>query len=206
MPKELDTSWFDLKKYDKLNELDLCQWARLLSLRGCLYEGMLTDRLPDIKENPISADFDLLELDEKSTVYSVDPFRIPLYLNNSMQELVMVNLLATDEQVMRDFQYWLTEYRKAKRHKYEARKKNFTNKDVSEWIEYRVLPYMDLMIVAKLEGKTITNFKAGTLLFPDNVDIDVDPTERVRRTIKPKARLLLKYSALTAIRSQSYSA
>ncbi len=36
MSKELDTSWFDLKNYDKLNELDLGGWCKQLTARHCL--------------------------------------------------------------------------------------------------------------------------------------------------------------------------
>lgn len=64
MLKKTDISWFDLRKYDKLNEVDLIGWHRQIQIRTYLlnhedypeypYAGMWIDR---IKINPIFSSF-----------------------------------------------------------------------------------------------------------------------------------------------------
>jgi hypothetical protein len=112
--------------------------------------------------------------------------------------IVGVDLGASDEQIMSDFRHWLTEYKKFTG--YKSPKRNFTDKDLSEWVEYRILPYIDLKSVAKFEGKIITQAKMARLIFPNEYDIDI--TERLRRTTKPKADWLFSYSTTSAILAQ----
>jgi hypothetical protein len=251
--KELDTSWFDLKNYDKLSELDLFGWQCQLAMRSYMqnYESTAALWRERIKSQPIIAynDHDdwewdcyeehrshpfntvsvksmsavnawyggnddrlsdiwrCCELDNKFDITEEEQELISKPLDIFYKERgidihdyghfhsVEVSLLATDEQIMSDFHYWLTGYRKAI--SYESHKKNFTDKDLSEWIEYRVLPYIDLMLIAKLEGKSITQAKAARLIFPDEHDIDI--TERLRRTTKVKADWLFKDSIIYAI-------
>jgi len=64
---------------------------------------------------------------------------------------------------MSDFRHWLTEYRKAIG--CESKKKNFTDKNLSEWVQWRLLPYIDLMLVANFEKKTMTQANAAWLIF-----------------------------------------
>ncbi len=256
MSKELDTSWFDLKNYDKLNELDLQGWHSQLSTRAFYFEDkkLAVSLCDNIKKNPIitnyddydyrwgdwkkyikypfntlsiasttvfefwnfvKLDYDLadvwkrcqLELESDCTDTQQELFSTPLsrfLVDRNIGDLgthyVTINLSATDEQIMSDFRHWLTEYRKAMGQGYESHKRNFTDKDLSEWIEYRVLPYLDLMMIAKLEGKKMTQAQAARLIFPDEYDVDI--TERLRRTTKQKAEWLLKYSTIYALGSQ----
>lgn len=208
MSTELDVSWFDLKKYDALAEQDLTQWFKLLSMREVL--GIMKtpdkEKIEDIKRNPLSDDakFDgFLRLKQsrgstrKSTIYPVSRFNIPLTLNDSQTEFIGIDLSASDEQVRNDFEKWLKDYRKNTEHKHEPVKKNFTDKDMSKWVEYRVLPYLDLMLVAKYEGKKIRQKKIVELIFPDYVELD-----KLRKTIKPEAERLMKYKTLSAIAAQ----
>jgi hypothetical protein len=266
--KELDTSWFDLKKYDKLNELDLGGWCKQLTARHCLMSfcdddvaerGIQVQR-SGIKETPIIPKFnyefffrrkntthpfntssiesttafhiwtlrehkldvwECCELrnfsgdnqgyfihDKKKLRKLMDERRklinepIDLILKGSEMESrshnLVVHLNATDEQIMKDFRHWLTEYRKAVEH--EAHKRNFTDKDLREWVEYRVLPYLDLMLIAQLEGKSITQAQMARLIFPDEHTVDI--TDRLRRTTKTKAEWLFKDSTVQAIQAQ----
>jgi hypothetical protein len=111
---------------------------------------------------------------------------------------VTVDLTATDEQITNDFKHWLTKYRQVIGHK--SRETNFTDNDLREWVKYRVLPYFDLMLVLKLEGKSITQAQAARLIFPDEYDVDI--TERLRRTTKQKADNLFNHSAVVAMQVQ----
>ena len=42
MSKEFDTSWFDLKNYDKLNELDLYGWVEQIGIRQAAFDDIET--------------------------------------------------------------------------------------------------------------------------------------------------------------------
>ena len=111
---------------------------------------------------------------------------------------VSVNLSATDEQIMGDFRHWLTHYRNIVG--LASRAQGFTEKDFSDWIDSGVIPYIDLKLWAISENCTITQNTYGNALFPD--DIDVDTTDRIRRTTTPKANLLLQESTARALSFQ----
>lgn len=67
------------------------------------------------------------------------------------QAHVVIDLSATDKQLIYDFSQWLKNFRKEID---VMRSKNFyTQKDFDYWIEYGVIPYLDLMLIAKIEGK-----------------------------------------------------
>ncbi len=109
-----------------------------------------------------------------------------------------IDLTATDEQILSDFQHWLTEYRKATG--YESNKNNFTDKDLNYWHELRLLPYIDLTLSAAIEGKKITQAKIANLIFSDYQHIDT--VDKLRRTTKPKAEWLLRNETVSAIEAQ----
>jgi hypothetical protein len=276
MAKKLDTSWFNLKNYDKLSTLDLSGWYRQISMRNYLHflvdnkkslRGMFRGdpgpmrcliELPpwyeDIKTNPIFANpphdwgawrechlkhtfntlsvmgttpfqfwlgvnedrlrsSDVWKYCELEHANDATPEQVALIntpINSLLNEIdsdgvdpafVTIDLTATDEQIMSDFRHWLTEYRKAIG--YESHKKNFTDKNLSEWVEWRLLPYIDLMLVAKVEKKEITQNKAARLIFSDEYEVDI--VDRLRRTTKPKAEWLMSKKTQQAIKIQLHA-
>lgn len=108
---------------------------------------------------------------------------------------VTIDLTATDEQILSDFQHWLTEYRKATG--YQSNKTNFTDKDLADWRKYQVLPYIDLTLSRDIEGKRMTQTKIASLIF-NGID---DPVGALRTT-KKKAEWLLKCETLATIEAQ----
>lgn len=138
-----------------------------------------------------------------------DPFNIPVDLifrrNPKISDMLFTNLLVnlsgTDEQIKKDFLYWLENYRKLMG--YYAPKRDFTEKNFNEWVSMQLLPYIDLSLIALYERTSITQYKLGCLLFPD--DIEIDSTERIRRTVKPKAEWLLNDSTSISMQAQVYS-
>lgn len=64
---------------------------------------------------------------------------------------VVINLSATDEQIKNDVNHWLTHYRKAVA--YQRQKKLFNQVDFDYWVEYGVIPYLDLVLIAKTMEK-----------------------------------------------------
>jgi len=72
---------------------------------------------------------------------------------------VMVDIAATDEQIMADFRHWLTHFRKAIG--IQAPAQNITEKDFRVWIEARVLPYIDLHLWSLVHRRQITQNVMG---------------------------------------------
>lgn len=268
MSKELDTSWFDLKKYDELSELDLSGWHTQIETRNIILNATQIDLDDDdndrdlelikkMQKNPIWRDrdgnvsfewephpnlvaypFNTYSVYSTPTIemwferhseegddfndtfsdifrlceeydYRINPERDALiytpydFLYQKIgiepdEANVRVNLTATDEQILSDFKHWLTEYRKATG--YESRKNNFTDKDLACWYNSRLLPYIDLMLSAEIEGKKITDAKIASLIFPDERNVDI--VDKLRRTVRPKADWLLRNETSKAIEAQ----
>ena len=86
---------------------------------------------------------------------------------------------------------------------YNSSKKNFTDKNLSDWMQWRLLPYIDLMLAAAIEKKEITQPKMARLIFNDEYEVDI--VDRLRRTTKPKAEWLIKEETLLAINAQLHA-
>jgi hypothetical protein len=280
MAKKFDTSWFNLKNYQGLKDLDLYGWYRQLAIRERIksillsdgdilkiegkglnnFEGIelleaLSERkllagiewearyaepalrwVERIKSHPI---LDLNDLNEETSglkypfnTYSVtsipawDFYLIVndgdlskvwrtcdnLYNEGEVTEEqgkligapydllaiedgilgsnglahVTVDLTATDEQIKEDFCHWLTEYRKVINFGPKNKKQNkfFTREDLSHWEEERLLPYIDLWLITKVEGKRITYPDRAKLIFNDELKSvpNSDPILGVCRT------------------------
>jgi hypothetical protein len=112
--------------------------------------------------------------------------------------MLTVNLGATDEQLITDFGEWLKTHRSITN--YKIREKRFTSKDFSKWISHKVLPYLDLSLIADAENKLLTQNLLGRMLFPDEYNVDL--TERIRRSVKPLAEWLLDKKTIQALSFQ----
>ena len=114
---------------------------------------------------------------------------------------ITVDLRASDEDLILEFKNWLYEKRKSQKD-IEFREKMFGEKEFSDWIKNRILPYLDLTIIAKAKGIKITNALMGNLLFPD--DIEVDVAEKVRKTVKPMAKKVMSIAFLGALQVAAF--
>ena len=151
-----------------------------------------------------------LELDDDSDAYKdVDEVRYNACKNQCENDEAFfhlsVDLYATDEQIVNDFEFWLVEARKKYNRKpaqespdpkRTKKKKNFSDKDMGIWVNDRIIQYLDLKIISAFEEKKITNEGLGEILFPD---ISGD---KVRRTVKDKALLLISDEMMKAFASQ----
>lgn len=274
MSKDFDTSWFDLKNYDKLKELDLQGWITQIALRNLVYkfDDAAQNYKEVIKNNPVyipiamtwedafaakryakalEVDPNAIDTYEKDTSRTIDlndwrnngsnlpfntysvrgtPLSSHLHLaNDSRLNLdciydesktgftadmiykeqhidmlgdnvthVTVDLAANDRQIMRDFSYWLTEYRKITGN--EETQKNVTQSNFKRWIKNGVIPYLDLKLISKLEDKKITASKLAYLIFPDEYEIGI--TGRITDTTKPEAMRLIEDYVIAGLRAQ----
>jgi hypothetical protein len=115
---------------------------------------------------------------------------------------VLVDLNASDEQIIHDFKEWLKTERQDSNFN-DVLQKLFTRTNFDEWAKYGILPYLDLVIWQKATGTKLKQAVMGHLIFPDYDECN-DPAERIRRTTKPKAESIIdvKGHTLRALKEQ----
>jgi hypothetical protein len=112
---------------------------------------------------------------------------------------VRIDLNASDQQLKDDFDYWLKNYRNAT--EIYSNRKYFSQSDLKRWFEFCAIPYLDLLLIAKIEDKKITQHRLANLIFPNEFDVDV--VGRLRDTTKPMADILKKHDTLELISLQA---
>ena len=112
---------------------------------------------------------------------------------------LIVDLNAADKQIIDDFQSWLKVIRELLNVK--APKTTFSENKFKQWTNSRVLPYIDLSLWSRAENVWIKDKLYGDILFPE--EIDIDTTERIRKTTRPLARRLLTGTTLAALQLQA---
>jgi hypothetical protein len=117
--------------------------------------------------------------------------------NEGMDGLpVWVDLNADDEHLIASFGKWLSRVRLE--FGPANRSQSWSERSLQSWIDFRVLPFIDLNIYcSRIAELQLTQAVAGSLLFPDEIDVDL--TERVRKVVIPLAERLLSYSFLLAL-------
>ncbi len=113
--------------------------------------------------------------------------------------LLTIDRGATDKQLENDFSQWLKNHRTVT--EYTARARRFNLVDFKRWSDNKLLPYLDLTLIANVEGKELTQNKLGELLFPNEFDAGL--IERIRKTVKPLAEWLISNKTLAALKCQA---
>ena len=117
--------------------------------------------------------------------YAPYDFHFKQYLGmdyNPSMAHVTVDLHATDEQIEIDFSHWLLHYRKDTGHcvpKKKIHEKLFTQEVFDAWIDDGLIPYLDLVLIAEIEGKSITQEELGELIFPGEADRTWDISHKI---------------------------
>lgn len=137
----------------------------------------------------------------------------PVFMNSNSKKIepvgdeknlqIVVSIAATDEQIIKDFTSWLKNIRSHK-NMGPTEKKNFNKKNINEWIEFKLIPYVDLAIWAASRNSVITQSLMANLLFPqspDDGDIFYD-AERIRKSTKRKAEYLMSPICVKALDMQ----
>ena len=99
-------------------------------------------------------------------------------------DYVAIDAEAPDDVLIEDFKQWLKQRREV-----FGKAPAITENDLRKWSQHRVLPYLDLTILANLAGVTLTNYVIGCKLFADLNEIDL--AEKVRKTTAPLAEWLI---------------
>ena len=112
---------------------------------------------------------------------------------------IKINLYATDEKLRNDFDQWLKDIRKSTGYednipknvskKKLSKKKLYIQEDFDHWIKFGVIPYLDLMLVADIEYKVITQEELAPLIFPNESALDT--YTRISQITKPTADQLI---------------
>jgi hypothetical protein len=124
------------------------------------------------------------------------------YPNNPDAHLV-IDLSASDNQILKDIQTWLNEYRKASKlpqasnaHYFDRREKN--------WLYWRVVPYLDLFLWSKISGVSI---KKSVIIFSIFYGSDYEKKKALDTLSKstiPAAQELLTEYGWDSLHSRSY--
>lgn len=103
----------------------------------------------------------------------------------SCSKLLTVNLQETDEIILGEFKKWLSEQRVERGDSIKRSSKQIDDKTLESWAEYKLLAYIDLLDWCDVTGNRFTHNQMGSLLYPDEYNVDV--SERVRKTL-PKMK------------------
>lgn len=112
---------------------------------------------------------------------------------------IAVHLLATNEQIVSDFQRWLRETRQA--YGVPAPKKNFSKSVLHRWVEHRLLPYLDLHLLHTFLGDEFPAVKAADMIFPDMRGTVGE--DKIRKTVKPQALELISDEMMLALQAET---
>tara|TARA_R110001592_G_C13192961_1_gene753511 strand:- start:73007 stop:73858 length:852 start_codon:yes stop_codon:yes gene_type:complete len=111
----------------------------------------------------------------------------------------IVDIGASEDRLVEDFiKYIRAQKKRVQLATIPSRK--FSKSQRQKWHERRVLPYLDLTLWSEYTEIPITQQKLGTALFPN--DIDISPSEVVRKTIRPLADMLTSDSFIYALWGQ----
>ena len=148
--------------------------------------GDLLAQSRDPKANRIHQDYNELGADH----YDVD------------HVYVEVQLAAPDEVIIQHFKEWLARTRKKNLYQHSP-KRRFTETELGRWVQNRVLPYLDITLMAQLLEVELPNHVIGALLFDG---IEVDRAEKIRKTVAPLAEEVISYDLLEALAAAANAA
>jgi hypothetical protein len=174
----------------------------LLQYTNFEYEENYQNFIKELTENSTSGIVTRPRNSKLSDKYFWDVDISPLH-----SAFAQVDLWNSDEKLIEDFKAWI-KVEKAKRHidfiedkkggskiPDKIRKHAPTPVDLKQWTENKVLPYLDLVIWAKVNQLKITNEMLAGALFSMNLDVD-DTTLKVTRSTRNKADELMDQATL----------
>ncbi len=124
-----------------------------------------------------------------------------LAISDECEVFVKIDLHATEEKIVSEFRQWLKNIRSERG--IQAPSKRIGDSDVTDWLNYGLLPYLDLTNWAAANDKAITQQVMGVALFPDEYDVNL--AERIRKVVTPMARAVANESFTDALRAQLHA-
>lgn len=117
------------------------------------------------------------------------------------RDLISVDLNVPEHLLVEQFKEFIRERKKSN----QTVVKKFSESEIKSWFELKILPCIDLLIYAQMNKSSIPQHQLGSMLFPDAGRVgapDIDVTDRVRRSVLPKARKLLTCETILALQHQ----
>ena len=155
------------------------------------------NKLHENFEDPIFREFNYRPIDSTRGIY-IDDRLIQTVVENKISSLVhiCVNLSAPDNQIINDFRTFLKEVRKLSTPSLTVK---FNKTLIKRLCNYKVLPYLDLMLWADNEFEIkILNRKLADWLYPDESN-EFDAVDRVRKTTQDLAEKTMEYDFIEAL-------
>lgn len=203
--KLLDSPLFAPHESELLRVLDAVEVSTVRDFKACdLFwpaREYMDGRFAKIMGTPTSISVEELAPDDPF----LDGLEMPFYkllddckIVYDGELITKVNLNATDDNLTRDFAAWLARTRQATG--ITTAKKQFDQRDFDQWEKYRILPYLDLTMWARVNNVQLTQQTLGEALFPNEIDVSL--AERIRKVIDPVARKMRSQVFLETLRSQ----
>lgn len=191
-----------------LVDMDAFSYAKYLSAYLQLAPDLPLDEILDYENGlsiipPSDASHELLKQYAQVTNLPVwgMPADIRGKLFSQMGSLVPVylDLAAPDELIAET----AVEYAKSVREKLgiSNQKQKVTVRDISKWIDQRLLAYIDLTLWFEAVGAKPPIHQIADLIFPEK--LDVDTSEFIRKTVRKNAHLLMSASIGGALTAQA---
>ncbi|MCW9709821.1 DUF6387 family protein [Avibacterium sp. 21-586] len=138
------------------------------------------ENIEDIWDEVSISDYEELELDNSKMMEEI---------NKHLGLIISIDTHFSDEAIFKQFKEILSSYRKKRR----ENGKIISESEIKSLIEYKVIPYIDLMLWGMITGKKIRDQEIADVLFPD--EYDISRIDTVRQTVKKKALKLLSHSS-----------
>lgn len=138
------------------------------------------ENIEDIWDEVSISDYEELNLDNSKMMGEID---------NLLGLIISIDTNFSDEAILERFKEILSSYRKERK----ENGKIISESEIKSLIEYKVIPYIDLMLWGMIIGKKIRDQEIADVLFPD--EYDISRIDTVRQTVKKKALKLLSHSS-----------
>ena len=119
-------------------------------------------------------------------------------LGDTGRFFIGVDLGASDEFLEEQFKSWLKKTRADAN--VRAIRRQFNKVHFKNWHFDRLLAYLDLSFCCKVHNQRVTHEQMANWLFPD--EVEMDPVDRVRRTISVNALKLVSVEYISALNTQ----
>lgn len=120
------------------------------------------------------------------------------------EPIVKVDISATEEQILKDFQCWLRGFKN-----FIGYKTNYEGdahwKLISKFIQHRCLQYIDVKLIAGFRGEDITYSEIAEIIFKDQISAKstIDFPEKIKKSTKVYAEIMMNSDIEKALYNQA---
>lgn len=115
-------------------------------------------------------------------------------LSNGSKAHIVININTPKKQLLSDLSTLIDQYKLKLK---IPNRKNFCLSQTNRWHQLRLIEYLDLILYSKIHDLKFTDEYIGSILFPR--DLNSSLSEKIRKTIRPKALSLISTQYITAL-------